>query len=223
MSAPEPSDPRLTFARFLEDVARQYGERVAVVSDEAVVTYAEVEAKVRELARALIGAGVVKGAHVAIWIGNGPEWITAAYAAASVGAVVVPVNTFASPAERDHILRHSDASLLLLQPALGKHGFLDGLVADHPALASGVPGRLRVPELPQLRRVVCLGIPAARGATTSSANLRAVSRTAKCSSLRKGSIRVADSVARVASVMAAFGEAERRSVRWVARATGQRL
>ena len=60
------------------------------------VTYAELEARSRELARALIGAGVVKGARVAVWMANSPEWIVAAYAVGSVGAVLVPVNTFAS-------------------------------------------------------------------------------------------------------------------------------
>jgi fatty-acyl-CoA synthase len=164
VTGPAPSDPRLTFARFLADAAEAHRDRIAVVSDVGSVTYGELDARVRELARALIGAGVVKGARVAIWIANSPEWIVAAYAAASVGAVVVPVNTFASAAERDHILRHGDASLLLLQPALGKHAFLDDLLRDHPALASGRPGRLRIPALPQLRRVVCMGIGAARGA-----------------------------------------------------------
>jgi fatty-acyl-CoA synthase len=159
----DPSDPRLTFARFLADAAAQHADRVAVVSDGGSLTYRELEARVRELARALIGAGVVKGARVAIWIANSPEWIVAAYALGSIGAVVVPVNTFASAAERDHILRHSDASLLLLQPALGKHRFLDDLLAGHPELANGPAGRLRSLALPQLRRVFCLGPDAPRG------------------------------------------------------------
>jgi fatty-acyl-CoA synthase len=163
-SGPAASDPRLTFARFLADAAAQHADRIAVVSPDEVQSYRELEARTRELARALIGAGVVKGARVALWIANSPEWIAAAYAVASVGGVIVPLNTFATAAERDHILRHSDASLLLLQPALGKHDFLEGLLADHPALERGVPGRLRVPALPQLRRIVCLGIASPRGA-----------------------------------------------------------
>jgi acyl-CoA synthetase (AMP-forming)/AMP-acid ligase II len=164
LGGPTPSDPRLTFACLLADAASQHRDRIAVVSDAGAVTYGELGAGVRAVARALIGAGVVKGARVAVWMGNGPEWITAAYAAASVGAVVVPVNTFASPAERDYILRHSDASLLLMQPALGKHHFLDDLLRDHPVLANGCSGRLRIPALPQLRRVFCREIEAARGA-----------------------------------------------------------
>jgi fatty-acyl-CoA synthase len=78
--------------------------------------------------------------------------------------VLVPVNTFASDDERDYILRHSDASLLLMQPTLLKQGFLDGLLDAHPDIAHGSPGQIRCPALPQLRRVVCLEIDAPRGA-----------------------------------------------------------
>ncbi len=160
---PAPGDPRLTFARFLADVAARHGERVAVVSPERTLRYAELRAEARALARALVGAGVVKGARVALWMANGPDWIVAAHAVTSLGAVLVPVNTFATRAELSHVLRHSDASLLLLQPALGKHAFLDELLAAHPEIASGVPGRLRVPALPQLRRVFSSGGAAPRG------------------------------------------------------------
>jgi fatty-acyl-CoA synthase len=162
-SGSAPSDPRLTFARFLADAAAQHAERVAVVSPDETLSYREVEARVRELARALIGAGVVKGARVAIWIANSPEWIVAAYAVESIGAVLVPVNTFASAAERDHILRHSDASVLLLQSTLGKHLFARDLLGDHPDISGGLPGRLRIRALPQLRRVVCLDLEEAFG------------------------------------------------------------
>ena len=171
LNGPSPSDPRLTFARFVEDVARQHADRVAIVSDTARLTYAELEAQVAEVARALVGAGVVKGARVAVWIANSPESIVASYAVCSIGALLVPVNTFATGPERDYILRHSDASLLLMQRALGKHRFLEGLLASHPEIARGAPGQLRVPALPQLRRVVSLDSTAARGGVESGRGL----------------------------------------------------
>jgi fatty-acyl-CoA synthase len=169
----DPSDPRLTFARFLADAAAQHADRIAVVSADETLTYRELEARTRELARALIGAGVVKGARVALWIANSPEWITAAYAVASVGGVVVPLNTFATAAERDHILRHSDASLLLLQRELGKHRFAQYLLGDHPDIAAANPGRFRVRALPQLRRVVCLDLEETFGGMESWRDLLA--------------------------------------------------
>jgi acyl-CoA synthetase (AMP-forming)/AMP-acid ligase II len=149
--------PRLTLGRFLEDVAAAGGDRCAIRFEGRSLGYAALEREVRRLSRALVGAGVVKGARVAVQMANRPEWVVAAFAVGRIGGVLVPVNTFAAPAERDHVLRHSDASLLLLQPALLKRRFRDELLADHPELGSGTPGRLRCPALPQLRRVACLG------------------------------------------------------------------
>jgi acyl-CoA synthetase (AMP-forming)/AMP-acid ligase II len=158
------SDPRLTFGRFLADVGSRHAERPALLFEGEVRSYAQLEAEARVLARALIGVGVVKGARVAVWMANRPEWIIAAFAIGMVGGILVPVNTFASDAERDYILRHSDASLLLMQPTLLKHAFLDGLLDSHPDIVNAAPGRIHCPALPQLRRVVCLGLDASRGA-----------------------------------------------------------
>jgi fatty-acyl-CoA synthase len=137
-------------------VAR-HGARTALRFEGRSTSYAELDRDARRLARALVGAGVGKGTRVAVQMANRPEWVTAAFAVGLTGGVLVPVSTFAPPPERDYILRHSDASLLLLQPELLAHRFLDELVADHPELASGTPGRLRCAALPQLRRVACLG------------------------------------------------------------------
>jgi fatty-acyl-CoA synthase len=156
-SLPEPDSARHTLGRFLDDVAVAHGDRCAIRFEGASFRYDEVRAEARRLARALLGAGVVKGARVAVHMANRPEWIVSAFAVGMAGGVLVPVNTYATREERDYILRHSDASLLLLQPALLKHRFHEELLADHPELASGTPGRLRCAALPNLRRVACLG------------------------------------------------------------------
>ncbi|MCP4903562.1 MAG: acyl--CoA ligase [bacterium] len=148
---------RLTLGFFLSDIAAIHGGRVALTSEGHETTYRELETEARHLARGLIGAGVVKGARVAVQMANRHEWIISAFATALVGGVLVPVNTFAKGDERDYILRHSDASLLILQPSLLGRDLLCELFDDHPELATGEPGRLRCLALPQLRRVVCLG------------------------------------------------------------------
>ncbi|HEX5066312.1 MAG TPA: class I adenylate-forming enzyme family protein [Myxococcota bacterium] len=159
----DPGDPRLTLPAFLREVAARHGPREAIVSRERRVTYAELYSEARALARGLVGAGVVKGARVALWMSNRPEWVIAAYAVGMAGGVLVPVNTFASRRERDHVLRHGDASVLLMQSGLLSHRYLDDLFSDHPATLHGLAGRLRVPGLPQLRRIACLDLAAPRG------------------------------------------------------------
>jgi len=172
----EINDPSLTTGRFLREVARRHGDRCAIRFEGRAIGYRELEREARALARALVAAGVVKGARVAVLMANRPEWIVSAFAVGLVGGVLVPVNTFATRFELDYILRHSDSSLLLLQPELRNHRFLDDLLAAHPEIESSEPGRLRVPALPQLRRVVSLGIDAPRGGVETWAGLLAQGR-----------------------------------------------
>jgi fatty-acyl-CoA synthase len=164
-----PDAARLTSPGFLREVVARYGSRVALRFPEEgrELRYDELEAEARALARALIGAGIGKGARVALLMGNRPEWAVAWLAAGLVGAVLVPVNTFAPPGELDWILRHGDAALLLLQPALAGHRYREDLLARHPEIAAAAPGRIRCPALPQLRRVAGLGPEAAKGGIES--------------------------------------------------------
>jgi acyl-CoA synthetase (AMP-forming)/AMP-acid ligase II len=165
----QPDSSRLTLGRFLDDVAERHADRVALRFEHAPghwreLSYAELRAQARALAKGLIADGVVKGARVAVLMPNHPDWVVAAFAVALVGGVLVPVNTFAMPDELDYILRHSDASVLLMRDRLLKHAFLDDLLARHAAIAEGEPGRIRCLALPQLRAVYCTG-----GGATASA------------------------------------------------------
>ena len=163
----DPQDSRLTTGRFLAEVAGRHADRRAICFDGRAISYRELERESRRLARGLIGAGVVKGARVAVHMANRPEWIYSHFAAGMLGAVLVPVNTYASRDELQYILRHGDASLLLMQASLLKHDFLADLLADYPAISDGRPGELRCLELPQLRRVVCFAGDAPRGGVES--------------------------------------------------------
>ncbi|MCH2169178.1 AMP-binding protein [Myxococcota bacterium] len=167
----ESDDPRLTFGRFLEDLVASHSERAAIVFEGRTWTYAEFDREVRLLARGLMGSGVVKGSRVGILMSNRFEFAVCAFAIEMVGAVLVPVNTFANPEETDYILRHGDVSVLLMQDRLLRHEYLDGLLASHPEIESGIPGRLRVPSLPQLRRVFSLNLEEPRGGVETWSDL----------------------------------------------------
>jgi fatty-acyl-CoA synthase len=154
----EPEPERQTLGHFLDDVAERHGDRPAIRSPRRELGFTGLRDEARQLARALVGAGVGKGHHVGLWMANGPDWAVAAFAASLVGAVLVPVNTFAKDDERDHVLRHGDVSLLLMQRELLARDLGDELLASHDALAGAAPGgRLRVPGLPALRRVFVRG------------------------------------------------------------------
>ncbi|MCE2392046.1 MAG: AMP-binding protein [Proteobacteria bacterium] len=170
----QPDPSRLSLAAFIRDVVERHGPRVALRFEGRDWTYAELGAAVDRLARGMVGAGVVKGARVGLLMANRPEWVVATFAAARIGAVTVPVNTYAVAEERDYILRHGDVSLLILQRGLLRHDFLGDLLEQHPEIAGGEPGRLRIPALPSLRRVFCLGAEARSGAVQTWEELEAL-------------------------------------------------
>jgi fatty-acyl-CoA synthase len=171
----QPDADRLTLPRFLEDVTARHAGRLALRAGDRSLGYRELDEEARRLARGLLGAGVVKGARIALLMANRPEWVSAMFAVSLLGGVLVPVNTYATADERDYILRHSDASLLLLQHSLLEHAFLDELTGRHPELLAGEPGRLRCEALPQLRRVVCLGLEQTHGGVEAWSSLESAS------------------------------------------------
>jgi fatty-acyl-CoA synthase len=153
----QPDTARYTLPRFLQDVTERHAGLPALFFDGQIVSYEQLQEAARRLACALVASGVVKGARVGLLMANRPDWVVSAFAVSMTGAVIVPVNTFATPEERDYILRHADVSVLLMQPALLKREFVAELLASHPGLEQAEPGRICIVALPQLRRIVCFG------------------------------------------------------------------
>src|SRR5262245_597431 len=154
----QPDPTRYTLPRFLDDVAERHGPRVALRFESRDTRYAELRREARRVARGLVARGVGKGMRVAVLFANRPEALVATFGASLTGAVVVPVNTFATPDELDYILRHSDAAWLLMQSSLLRHAFLEDLLARRPEITAAKPGRIRSTALPQLRGVIAFGL-----------------------------------------------------------------
>ena len=76
-------------------------------------TYAELNAEIDSLARALMAAGIQRGDRVGIWSFNCPEWTILQYATAKVGAILVSVNPAYRTHEVSHVLRDSGTRLLV--------------------------------------------------------------------------------------------------------------
>lgn len=84
-----------------------FGDRDYVVTATAQLSFAEHAAQVASLAAALRDEhGVQLGDRVAIAAANSPEWITAFWAAASLGAVTVGFNAWWSRAEIAYAVGH---------------------------------------------------------------------------------------------------------------------
>jgi acyl-CoA synthetase (AMP-forming)/AMP-acid ligase II len=128
-------------------------ERVFIVKDGVGLSYGEAERRSRKLARGLLAAGVGKGTRVAILLPNGPDWVLAWLAAARIGALVVPLNTFYQARELGFVLRHADVHTLLTAARFLNNDYLERLERFAPELAEHGAAPLRLRALPFLREV----------------------------------------------------------------------
>jgi len=96
----------------LRRTAARFPDREALVDLPAGrrLTYAEVDAEVEQLARALLARGIARGERVGIWAPNCADWYLTQFATARIGAILVNIN----PAYRTHELRY-----VLNQAAIG--------------------------------------------------------------------------------------------------------
>jgi fatty-acyl-CoA synthase len=88
-------------------------DRPLVKCARDTLSYGRTHAQARALAAAWHNLGVGAGDRVAIDLANGPEFVVSALAAASLGAIVVPLNPAYSPHELQFMLRNSEASLVV--------------------------------------------------------------------------------------------------------------
>jgi len=135
-----------TIGANLERAVREHGDREALVScaQRRRYTYAELGAAVDELARALLGAGLVKGDRLGIWSPNCVEWTLVQYASAQLGVILVNINPAYRTSELEYALGQSGCRMLIAAPSFK--------TSDYRAMVADVRERL-----PELERVVFLG------------------------------------------------------------------
>jgi non-ribosomal peptide synthetase component F len=97
----------------LADHARRHGERTFLVLGEDRISYAAWYRAVAALAAHLSAQGVAAGDRVALAMRNLPEWPVAYFAAATIGAIVVPLNAWWTGEELAFALSDSGARVLL--------------------------------------------------------------------------------------------------------------
>lgn len=144
-----------TVVGLLRHAVEAHPDAIAVATPDERLTYRDLDRRSAALAARLVEAGAGKGTHVGALLPNGVGWVVTWAATTRIGAVATPVNTFSRTGELATMLRHADVALLVATPAFGNHDYVDRLLAVAPELADA-PGDhpLRLPSLPQLRRIL---------------------------------------------------------------------
>ncbi|MDE0776215.1 MAG: FadD3 family acyl-CoA ligase [Nocardioides sp.] len=111
-----------TIPQLLRSAAETYGDHTAYVQGERRLSFSELHAAVRGVARGLVAHGLAAGQRVVIWAPNSIEWVVAALAVTYAGGVLVPANSRYTGAEVADLVRRTGAPIALLDDGfLGRH------------------------------------------------------------------------------------------------------
>jgi acyl-CoA synthetase (AMP-forming)/AMP-acid ligase II len=138
---------------FVAERADTRGDAQALVTTTARLNYRDQHAAVRRAAKAMYALGVRRGDFIGILMGNSEIWVTLFYAAATIGAVTVPINTRFKSAELAFCLAQADVKVLFAADRFLNIDFLSFLRAAEPAIDHALPGD----ALPLLHGVVVVG------------------------------------------------------------------
>ncbi|MCW1427599.1 class I adenylate-forming enzyme family protein [Novosphingobium sp. JCM 18896] len=147
------TEPASTIPAMLAGLVAARADHDAIATVAETVTYAELDRRSGEMARALLATGAGKGTRIALIAPDGLLWATAFLASLRIGGLITCVSTMATPKELAHILRNSDTQVLISARRFLSHDYARTLEAAFPALADCAPGALRLEEAPYLRAV----------------------------------------------------------------------
>ncbi len=102
----------------LLDTAEAHPDRLAVICGDMHLTYGQLKNRVDRLANGLRSLGIQKNAKIAILHKNCHRFLETYFAAAKIGAILIPMNYRLSVEDFIYILDNSQARLLITQPDL---------------------------------------------------------------------------------------------------------
>lgn len=148
-----------TLGQLLDQTIARCGENDALVYPDRDfrLTWYQFGEEVDRLARGLMALGVKKGEKIALWATNVPQWIILMFAAAKIGAILLPLNQNYKEHEMDFSLKQSDAENIFIIPGYRDCSFVDVLYTLVPELKLQPRGSLECWKYPHLKRVIFIG------------------------------------------------------------------
>jgi cyclohexanecarboxylate-CoA ligase len=139
--------PNRLLTDFLDDAVAAALDKIAIIDSRSSITYRELAAQVMHCAHGLLALGLRSGDVMALQLPNWKEFLILHLAATRIGIV----SSLITPGSRDrelvHMLKLSDARLLVIPDAFRGH--------DYRAMAARLRG-----ESPDLQHVMVVGLTA---------------------------------------------------------------
>ncbi len=98
---------------FLEQSARTFPDKIALVHEDIRATYFEINNKANHLAHWLLGRGITKGDRVVLLLENSIEYVISYYGALKTGAVVASLNSDLKPDGLRSIIRDLEPGIII--------------------------------------------------------------------------------------------------------------
>ncbi|MGH3167273.1 MAG: AMP-binding protein [Trebonia sp.] len=137
-----PVDLSLRYDDLLDQAVAAVPDREAVVflaeppAEPVRLTYAEIAAQTGRIARALLAAGITRGATVAVYASNRPEFVPLQFACARIGVALASLNPAYGPDDLEFLLGRSGTVACFAERAFRT---LD-LAANVRKAAANLPG-----------------------------------------------------------------------------------
>ncbi|MFP7230278.1 AMP-binding protein [Bacillus altitudinis] len=148
-----------TIGSLLREKKEQHPAHEAIVYPERSLRYSY-EAfyqEVKATGKGLMALGVQKGDHIAIMAPNIPEWLILQFACASIGAVLVTVNTNFQSQELAYLLKHSDSKMLFIVDGFKETSYVNMLEELIPELQTAHQEEITSTQFPYLKRCIYIG------------------------------------------------------------------
>src|SRR5579859_4219090 len=110
--------PEMPYDHLLRIAAGRAPDRPAIIYHDLMLTYRELVSMVNCIANGLLDLGLKKGDHICLFTLNRPEYTITLNAAATIGAVVSPMNPSYKEREIAYQLENSEATAILIQREL---------------------------------------------------------------------------------------------------------
>lgn len=135
---------KMYFGDFLEDRARRFPERTAVLFRRQALTYREMDENSNRAAHGLLKMGAKTGEGLSIMTVNSPRFYDFYFGALKIGMYTVPTNTALRGRQLVHILTNSEVKHLLIHHSL--YEFFDKVRNEIPNVENVIIDTLDAPE-----------------------------------------------------------------------------
>src|ERR1700759_1620036 len=113
-----------TIDRMVRLRAAECGGKSMVIDQMSRLSYHELDTTTKDLAAALVEAGIVKGTRVGLIMPNGVRWVQIAIAVTRIGAVLVPLSTLLQARELVAQLQAASVQFLFSVEEFRGHRYL---------------------------------------------------------------------------------------------------